>query len=44
MSTLQKDFEIGATGSRGFNAHKDITVTEPRDRNCFEDDVARAIE
>src|SRR4029434_10417082 len=44
VCALQKDFEIGATGGRRFNAHEDISGTECLHRNRLESDVARAIE
>jgi hypothetical protein len=44
VPTLQKDFEISATGGRSFNAHEDICGTERRHRQPLEGDMARAIE
>jgi hypothetical protein len=44
VPTLQKDFEIGATGGRSFNAHEDICGTQRRHRRPLKDDMARAIE
>jgi hypothetical protein len=44
MSALEKDFEISATGRRGFNTHEDIGVTERRDRDRLHGNVTRTIE
>ena len=44
VSTLQKDFEIGAAGRRRLNAHEDVCLSERRDWDRFEGDVARAVE
>jgi hypothetical protein len=44
VSTLHKDFEIGAAGRRGFYTHEDVCVSESRDWDRLEGDVARSVE